>query len=415
MLTPGGVDWTDRDTLGEYLERRGVSRREFLTFCSQMAALLGLGSLATPTIARALEAVRRPSVVWLQLQECTGCVESVIRTADPTIGDLVLDLVSLDYQHTLMAAAGTAAESALQNAMRDNKGKYILVVTGSIPTNDGGIYLTIGGRTARTIIEEAAKDAAAIIAVGACAHFGSVQAAKPNPTGAVGVRDIIKDKPVLNVAGCPPIGEVVTATLVHYLTYGRLPAVDREGRPVFAYGGRIHDQCPRRAKYDAGQFVRTFDDEAARKGWCLYEVGCKGPETFSPCPITMWNGHVNFPIGAGHPCIGCTEPFFWDTMSPFYKRLPNVAGMSVESTADTVGLSLAVGVAAGVAAHAAATGLHQLRVRRALEREQAAAVAAPAGAYRAPGAAVPPSPTPGATNPTASGTPRAEEDSPGQD
>jgi hydrogenase small subunit len=280
-----------------------------------------------------------------------------------------------------MAAAGDAAERALASAMKGNAGKYLLVVTGSIPTKENGIYTTIGGRTARSILEEAAVGASAIIAVGACAHWGSVQAARPNPTGAVGVSEIVRDKPVVNIAGCPPIADVVSATLVHYLTFGRMPALDNDGRPLFAYGARIHDQCPRRANYDAGQFAQAFDDEGARKGWCLYELGCKGPATFSPCPIFLWNSRTSFPIGAGHPCIGCTERYFWDTMSPFYRRLPNVAGVGVEQTADVIGVALAVGAAAGVAAHAAATGIYQIRARRA----HAAVTAGPAtGGVRPP-------------------------------
>jgi hydrogenase small subunit len=291
-------------------------------------------------------------------------VESVLRSAEPTIGDLVLDLVSLDYQHTIMAAAGSAAERTLSESMAANKGRYVLLVTGSVPLNEGGIYLTIGGRTGKEVLLEAASDAAAVIAVGACAHWGSVQAARPNPTGAVGVHQLVTDKPVLNIAGCPPIGDVVTATVVHFLTFGRLPAMDALGRPLFAYGKRIHDQCPRRAHFDAGQYVEEFDDEAARKGWCLYKVGCKGPATFSPCPILQWNTRTSWPIGAGHPCIGCTEPHFWDTMTPFYGRLPNVAGFGVESRVDMIGAALAIGATAGVAAHALATGLYQLRHRR---------------------------------------------------
>jgi hydrogenase small subunit len=304
-------------------------------------------------------------VIWLQLQECTGCVESVIRTAEPTIGDLVLDVVSLDYQHTLMAAAGTAAERALQDAMKTSAGRYLLVVTGSIPRNENGVYTTIGGRTAEDILREASANAAAVIAVGACAHWGNIQASRPNPTGAVGVSDIVKDKPVVNIAGCPPIGDVVTATVVHFLTFGRVPELDADGRPLFAYGKRIHDQCPRRAHFDAGQYVERFDDAAARQGWCLYHVGCKGPATFSPCPIFLWNTRTSFPIGAGHPCIGCTERGFWDVMTPFYTRLPNVAGVGVERTADIIGASLAIGATAGILAHAAATGVHQVRARRA--------------------------------------------------
>ena len=374
MFHPTSYPWADGETLGEHLRTRGVSRRDFLEFCGSMCAVLGLSNSLLPRVAQQLQAMKRPSVIWLQLQECTGCVESVLRTAEPTIGDLVLDLVSLDYQHTLMAGAGKAVEKALADSMAANKGKYILVVTGSVPLADNGIYCTIGGRTAKEIIEEAARDAAAVIAVGACAHWGSVQAARPNPTGAVGINKVITDKPVVNIAGCPPIGDVVTATIVHFLTFGRLPAMDSEGRPLFAYGKRIHDQCPRRAHFDAGQYVEVFDDEAARKGWCLYKVGCKGPATFSPCPIFLWNTRTSWPIGAGHPCIGCTEPYFWDTMTPFYGRLPNVAGFGIESKVDVIGASLAIGATAGVIAHAAATGVYQLRRRKA----EAASATAPA-------------------------------------
>lgn len=364
MYLPAAHPWTEGETLGEHLERTGVSRRDFLAFCSSFAAMLGLDSLGATRMVEAMQTLRRPSVIWLQLQECTGCVESVLRSEAPTIGDLVLDLVSLDYQHTLMAAAGHASEKALHDAMEAHAGEYLLVVTGSIPLAENGIYTTIGGRTAKEIIEETAAGAKAVIAVGACAHFGSVQAARPNPTGAVGVRSIVRDKPVVNIAGCPPIADVVTATIVHYLTFNRLPNMDSEGRPLFAYGARIHDQCPRRANFDAGQFVRQFDDDAARKGWCLYHVGCKGPATFSPCPIFQWNTRTSWPIGAGHPCIGCTEPNFWDTMSPFYERMPDVGGFGVERNIDLLGAALALGAAGGVAAHAIATGVHQVRQRK---------------------------------------------------
>jgi len=366
MLAPTAHTWTRDETLGENLARRGISRRRFLEYCGEIGVVLGLGTAVGPRILRALEQQRRPSVVWLQLQECTGCVESVLRTSDPTIGDLILETVSLDYQHTLMAAAGHQAEEVLRSALAENEGEYLLVCTGSVPTAEGGIYTTMGGRTARQVLEGAVPGAAAVIAVGACAHWGSVQAAKPNPTGAVGIDQIVTDRPVVNIAGCPPIADTVTATIVHYLTFGSMPRLDGQGRPLFAYGARIHDQCPRRANYDAGQFVEAFDDEAARKGWCLYKVGCKGPATFSPCPIFLWNSRTSWPIGAGHPCIGCTEPHFWDTMTPFYERLPGVAGFGIESTADTIGLGLAAGATAGVAAHAIATGVQRAREKRRL-------------------------------------------------
>ncbi len=367
MYFPSSHPWTDGQTLGEHLEGRGVSRRDFLGFCGRVAVLPGLGTAGGARIAAALERVKRPSVIWLQLQECTGCVESVLRTEHPSIGELVLDLISLDYQHTIMAAAGGAAEKTLQNALKENDGKYVLVVTGSVPLNEGGIYTTIGGRTAETILREAGRGAAAVVAVGACAHWGNIQASRPNPTGAVGVSHIIKDKPVVNIAGCPPIADVVTATLTHYLTFGRLPALDYDGRPLFAYGARIHDQCPRRAHFDAGQFVSAFDDDAARKGWCLYQVGCKGPATFSPCPVIQWNRATSWPIGAGHPCIGCTEKYFWDANTPFYQHLPlATTGFGVERDVDRIGVGLAAGVVGAITVHAAATAIQRGREHKAL-------------------------------------------------
>jgi hydrogenase small subunit len=322
MYSPSPQPWAPGETLGEHLDSRGVSRRDFLAFCRDVAIVLGLGAAAGPRVAAALQSQKRPSVIWIQLQECTGCVESLLRTNEPTIGDLVLDVVSLDYNHTLMAAAGHAAESAMHDSMEMNRGEYILIVTGSVPMNEGGIYTMIGGRTAHDVLVEAADGASAVVAVGACAHWGNIQAARPNPTGAVGVSEIVKDKPVLNIAGCPPIGDVITATVVHFLTFGSLPAMDAVGRPRF-----------------------------------------KGPGTFAPCPIFQWNSGTNWPIGAGHPCLGCTEIGFWDNMTPFYDRLPDVAGFGVERRVDLIGAALALGATAGVAAHAIATGIHQIRNR----------------------------------------------------
>lgn len=357
------------ETLGENLERRGVSRRDFLKFCGQLGVMLGVGAAAGPRILHALEQQRRPSVIWLELQECTGCVESVLRAGDPTIGNLILETISLDYNHLIMAAAGHQAEEVLKNAIEENHGDYLLVVTGSVPIAEGGIYTTLGGRTAKAVLEEAAAGCTAILAVGACAHYGSVQAAHPNPTEARGVDQLIDDKPIVNIAGCPPIAETVTATIVHYLTFGRLPEVDGQKRPKFAYGALIHDQCPRRADYDAGRFVEHFDDDAARQGWCLYHVGCKGPATYSPCPIFQWNMGTSWPIGAGHGCIGCTEPYFWDTMTPFYKRLPQVEGFGADVSADQLGVGIVAGTAAAFAAH----GVIKTVQRRKAEREDAAA------------------------------------------
>lgn len=360
--------WRD-ETLEENLEREGVSRRDFMKMCSSMAAIFAVGAPVagvanaeeTQKVADALAKVSKPNVAWLQLQECTGCMESVLRSGSSTIEDLVLNKLSVNYNELVMAASGEAAEKALHDLQQQ---PHILVVNGSVPLAENGVYCSIGGKSAETVLREAAENATAILAVGACAVYGSVQAARPNPTGAVGVEDIIKDKPIINVSGCPPIGEVITATITYILTHGKAPKVDAEGRPLFAYDQRIHDSCPRRAHFDAGQFVRSFDDEGARNGWCLYEVGCKGPSTFSPCPIIQWNMKAGWPIGAGHPCIGCTEKDFFDRFTPFYSTLPDVTGLGIEASAETVGWGLVGAATAGAAVHGAVTLFREIGVRR---------------------------------------------------
>lgn len=367
-------------TLADNLASAGVSRRDFVKYCAGLAAIFAVGTpqmahaapaqKAAEELADKLGAITKPNVVWLQLQECTGCMESALRSGGTTVEEVVLNLLSVNYNELLMAAAGEAAEKALAET---NAKKHILVVNGSIPTKDGGIYCTIGGKSAEQVLRESAENADIILAVGACAVYGSVQAAKPNPTGAVGVDEIIKDKAVINVSGCPPIGEVITASLTYILTHGEPPEVDSEGRPLFAYGQRIHDSCPRRPHFDAGQFVRTFDDAGAREGWCLYDVGCKGPSTFSPCPIVQWNMKSGWPIGAGHPCIGCTERDFFDRFSPFYQVLPSVPGFGVEATAEKVGLGFTGAVAAGVAVHAGVTAARAAADRKATRNSPMAA------------------------------------------
>ncbi|GIG25063.1 hydrogenase small subunit [Cellulomonas denverensis] len=366
---PGELSQWQAPTLGENLERAGVSRRDFLAFCGTLAAAFTLeaarsGSAAAVTaeeIADELSALTKPVVVWLQLQECTGCIESTLRSGDTTVEEAVLNLLSMNYNELLMAPSGHAADLALEEA---NAEPHILVVNGSIPLGAGGAYCTIGGKSAEQVLRESAENATTILAVGACAVWGSVQASRPNPTGAVGVEEILTDRQVINVAGCPPIGEVITATLAYLLTHGSAPRTDAQGRPLFAYEQRIHDSCPRRAHYDAGQFVRTFDDEGAHNGWCLYDVGCKGPSTFAACPILQWNLGTSWPIGAGHPCIGCTEKNFFDQFTPFYQALPNVTGVGIEATAEKVGWGLVGATVAGVAAHAGLTAVRRSAARR---------------------------------------------------
>ena len=288
--------------------RLGINRREFTQFCATTATTLGLAAGSDLAIAQAVEKAQRPSVIWLHYQECTGCTESLLRAEHPTLEKLILDTISLDYHETLMAAAGHQAEAARQAAMKAHKGKYVLVVEGAIPTAADGIYCKVGGRTAVELVKEAAADAAAVIAIGSCASWGGMPSTGPNPTGASGVAKVL-GKPVMTIPGCPPNPYNFLATVVHLLAFGSLPAVDGLGRPLFAYGRIIHEHCERRAHFDAGRFALQFGDEGHRRGYCLYKLGCKGPETFANCSTIGFGdaGESNWPVGCGHPCIGCTE------------------------------------------------------------------------------------------------------------
>lgn len=344
-------EFTEDIALLQKLKDRGISRRDFMKFCAAMAATLALPASFAGKIAEAIEKAKRPSLVWLEFQDCAGNTEALLRATKPTVTELILDILSIDYHETIMAPAGHQAEKSLYDVVKNQKGKYIAVVEGSIPMADNGVYCCIGGKSAIEIAKEVCGNAMATIAVGTCAAFGGLPAAKPNPTGAVSVKEAVPGITLLNLPGCPANVENITATIVHFLTFGKLPETDKLGRPYFAHGKRIHDNCERRAHFDAGQFVREWGDEGHRKGWCLYEMGCKGPEAFYNCPTIKYNEGTSWPVQAGHGCIACAAPNFWDTMTPFYRRLPNVPGFGVENTADKIGAGVAGVVAAGIAAH----------------------------------------------------------------
>lgn len=334
-------------TLGEILQARGVSRRGFMKYCAATASLLALPPTMVPRIARALENARRPSVIWLSFQECTGCTESLTRSASPTLEGLIFDSISLDYHHTLQAASGNAAEAARHAAMEENKGAYLVLVDGSIPLGNPG-FSTIAGISNKDMLMETVADAAAVVSIGSCASFGGIPGADPNPTGAVAVRDLVTDKPVINVPGCPPIPMVITAVLAQFLTFGQIPDLDKHGRPVAFFGQTIHDRCYRRPFYEQGLFAETFDDEGARQGWCLYKLGCKGPITYNACATMKWNQGTSFPIESGHPCLGCSEPNFWDK-GGFYNPVSTGDLGNKAALAGAAAAGIALGAAAAVA------------------------------------------------------------------
>ncbi len=348
------------ETFYDVLRRQGISRRSFIKFCSLTAASLGLAPEFAPRMAHALETKPRTPVLWLHGLECTCCSESFIRSAHPLASDVILSMISLDYDDTIMAAAGHQAEAIVDEIVEKYKGNYILACEGNPPLNADGMYCIIGGKPYLDQLKKAAANCKAIISWGSCASWGCVQAARPNPTQAVPIHKVIHDKPIIKVPGCPPIPEVMTAVITYIATFEKLPELDRQGRPKMFYSQRIHDKCYRRPHFDAGQFVEAWDDDSARKGYCLYKMGCKGPTTYNACSTVRWNGGVSFPIQSGHGCIGCSEDGFWDNGS-FYDRLTKINQFGVEATADEVGLAAVGVVGAAAAAHAAVSAIKRAR------------------------------------------------------
>jgi hydrogenase small subunit len=348
-------------SLWERMQEKGYSRRDFLRFCSYITAAVGIHASGLPKVVEALETKPRPPVVWFHFQECTCCSESFIKASHPVISEIVLDKISLDYSETLQAAAGHQAEEALHEAMKKHPGEYIMTVEGSVPTKDGGVYCTIAGRTALDIVREAAENAKAIIAWGSCASNACIQGSRPNPTGATPVHKVLKGKTVVKVPGCPPIADVMAGVIVYLLAFNRLPQLDGLNRPKAFYSKRVHDSCYRRPFYDAGLFVNSFDDSDAKKGHCLYKMGCRGPVTYNACGIMRWNNGVSYPIESGHPCIGCSEAHYFDN-GPFYQHLAHFPGFGIETTADTIGMVAGAATVVGIGAHAIATNIRKRRL-----------------------------------------------------
>ena len=305
----------------EKLEGKGVSRRDFMKFCTFLTATMGLSSSFVPKVAEVFaQPAQRPPVVWLHLGECTGCTEAAIRTMYPWIDQLVLEVLDITYQETIMAAAGHQAEEVLNTAVEKHKGKFLCVVEGAIATKYNGGWGKVGDKTFLQIAKDVCTKAAGVICIGQCSAYGNIPAAKPNPGGYKGVGEVLGIKTV-NIAGCPPNPINFVGTVVNYLLLGKLPALDNLGRPLFAYGQTIHDNCPRRGHFENGEFVTEFGSKEAAEGYCLYKVGCRGPETYNHCSIVKFNGGTSWPVQAGHPCIGCSQPDFWDKFTPFYEEM----------------------------------------------------------------------------------------------
>jgi hydrogenase small subunit len=346
----------------------GVSRRDFLRYCTYAAGALGLGTAGVPAVAQAIEQiVQRPRVVWASFQVCTGCAISLLQNREPTVENLILQQISLDYQENVMAAAGNAAEALWEQVVGEPG--YYLVVEGSVPM-DIPEALMIHGKTAQEVLDEAVPNAAGIIAMGSCAAYGNLQAARPNPTGAVGISEYFNsaygdNAPAgINLPRCPGHGDDLVLTLLQVLITGSLPELDAVGRPRFLYGQTIHDTCYRRGHFENGEFVEQMGDAMTAQDWCLYKVGCKGPYTYAPCGRNYWNNNLSWCVHNA-PCQGCAEPGFWDDLTPFYDQTRGGAIAWQAAPVETIGFAAGAATLVGLGAYAVAQNRREKKAERA--------------------------------------------------
>lgn len=318
--------------------RHGIDRRSLLRWSAGIAGVLALPAIPfAQRIAEALETSPRLPVLWLNGQDCMGDSEALLRASQPTPSQLILDQLSLDYTELLMAPSGAAAEGQLAKTIKERAGEYVLIVEGSIPTADGGVYCCVAGRSFQDIVKEAAAGALAVLAVGSCAADGGLPLATGGATGAASVSTVLSGagKKIIRFPGCPMNIENLTAALTQYTTLGTWPETDSTGLPLFAYGARIHRSCEWLPFFRANQFVETWGDAGHQAGWCLRQVGCQGPQTSANCPTKKFNSATSWPVAAGAPCLGCTRATFWSQLSNAFTWKPPAATLA-RATADAI-------------------------------------------------------------------------------
>ena len=336
----------DFDAIGDF----GSPARVHMEDLVQPAAGAGLASRLGP-----LEKVH---VFWFAGMSCDGCSVSVTGATTPSIEALLLGthpgLPRVVLHHPVLTLESgahylSAAEKAINGEL---DAPYAIVLEGSI--SDETIAARTGGHwagngeapwgaggaeravTCEEFVARMAPGAAASIAIGTCATWGGIPSAHGNPTGAMSLMDFLgKDYrsafglPVVNVPGCPPVGdnfmETVAAILYFLQGFGPLPEFDEIGRPAWLFGETVHRNCNRGAYYEEGDFAKEFGEAN-----CLVEIGCWGPVV--NCNITSRGlvNHVGGCMNAGAPCVGCTMPGFPDKFTPRWKTPP---GSKVSSTA----------------------------------------------------------------------------------
>ena len=260
------------------------------------------------------QSVKKINAIWLEVTGCSGNIISLLNSENPGLYDVLKDIVNITYNNMLMGAEG---EFAFERFIETLDTEFILLIDGAVSTKENGLYNIVanykGKRiTALEAVKMAGEKAKYVLAVGTCASYGGISAARPNPSESKSVQEVLS-RAVIRLPGCPCHPDWVVGTLAHLVGFG-VPELDTEGRPLLFYGVTIHDNCTRRGFFDKGIFAEKFGEEG-----CMFKLGCRGPVTKTDCPRRKWNGYVNWPIGDNTNCIGCAQLHFPDGMAPFVR------------------------------------------------------------------------------------------------
>jgi len=290
-----------------------MTRRELLKAMTAAGLGLALTGYAGPALKKLMaEELARESntpVIWLQGQGCTGDSVSLLNTVHPDIAEVLTETINLQFHPTVMASAGESSLQMCERAIKDQKGKFVLVVEGSLPLGADGHFCDIGETAGKPVsciqwMKRLGPAASAVLAVGTCAAFGGIPAGKPNPTQANSVSQILPNATVINIPGCPAHPDWIVGTIAHVLLFG-IPELDEHKRPKAFFSKLVHENCERRSYFEEQKFAKDYGDEG-----CLFELGCKGPIALCDAPIRSWNNKRNWCCRSGGPCIGCTQPTF---------------------------------------------------------------------------------------------------------
>lgn len=296
----------------------GYTRRDMLRLG---ATLAGASSVSGGVFAAGLQKLfsQQAKVLWLQGMSCSGCSVSFLNTDQPTIAEVLVEIVSLIHHPNVGAAQGDDCMRVIDDAVR--RGDYVLVLEGAVPL-DMPEACVIGGRPLTSLLPPLLRKAQGIISAGTCAAFGGIPQAEGNPTGAASLLDFMRLEHIpwknrlINCPGCPVHPQSLLGTAAYFIAAGYPKVDDALLTPDMFYKHSVHDECPRFHYWEKQAFAEKFGEEG-----CLFKLGCLGPLSHTNCPRRQWNGGVNWCIRAGAPCIGCTsENFARKTDFPLYRK-----------------------------------------------------------------------------------------------